>query len=73
MITAEGAINAAVEFTFAPGTYQKPYSVFKVLKPFEVEASMAAPWFGEPGGGMQFKLGKSVSDLIKEGYLKKVP
>ena len=56
----------------APGTNLKPYKVFEVLKPIEVLEGKAAPWFDEIGGGTQFKLDKSVHELIKEGYLKQI-
>lgn len=40
----------------SPGTDQKPYSQFVVRKPIEaVEEANIAPWFDEPGGGIQYK------------------
>lgn len=38
----------------APGTENKPYNVYEVIKPIEVQAGKIAPWFGEPGGGIQY-------------------
>lgn len=32
------------------------YYVFKVLKDFRVDSGPAAPWFGQPGGGLQYRL-----------------
>jgi hypothetical protein len=36
--------------------------------PYAVKSERVAPWFNQPGGGIQYKLlnGKSVSDLIPE-------
>ncbi|KJZ80050.1 hypothetical protein HIM_00764 [Hirsutella minnesotensis 3608] len=48
------------------------YYVYRVAKPFEVAAGPIAPWFEQPGGGVQFKLSKSVGDYIKSGYLERV-
>jgi hypothetical protein len=54
------------------GTDGKPYNVYEVLKPINVEGGPAIPWFGESGMGTQFKLPMSVTDLINGGYLKLV-
>ena len=37
--------------SLTPGTELKPLNSFEVLKPFEVDAGRAAPWFKQPGGG----------------------
>ena len=56
----------------APGTGQKPYSVFEVQSPLEVQSSEVAPWFVQPGGGIQYKLPESVDDLLEAGVLRRV-
>jgi hypothetical protein len=56
----------------APGTGQKPYSVFEVQSPLEVQSSEVAPWFGQPGGGIQYKLPESVDDLLEAGIIRRV-
>lgn len=38
------------------------YSIFKVVKPFKVKQCTAAPAFGQPGGGIQYRL---VEDSIE--------
>ena len=38
----------------APGTDLKPYSVFEVIEPIKVKSGIIAPWFDEPGGGIQY-------------------
>jgi len=50
----------------------KPLFTYVVLKPFRVKTGQAAPWFGEVGGGTQFKLddGANVKQLIEGGYLR---
>lgn len=42
-----------------PGTDMKPYSVFEVIEPIKVKAGEIAPWFDEPGGGIQYLLPKN--------------
>jgi hypothetical protein len=55
-----------------PGTNQKPYSVYEVIKPIDGMGGKIAPWFDEPGGGIQYELGKSIKELLDGGYIKKV-
>lgn len=45
---------------------------YEVRKPFQVEAGKTAPWFGEPGGGIQYELPASVQTLVTAGYLQPV-
>ncbi len=56
----------------APGTDERPYSVFIVEKSFEVQAGEIAPWFDEPGGGEQYMLPETVMTMMEEGYLSRV-
>jgi hypothetical protein len=60
------------------GTPQSNYHLYCVLMPFDVEAGPIAPWFEQPGLGLQYKLETSylpvgampsVSWLIAHGYL----
>lgn len=55
-----------------PGTTNNPYSVFLVRNPIEVEAGEAAAWFGENGGGMQYRLPRAIEDLLKDESLIKI-
>ena len=56
-----------------PGSNQKPYTIYKVLKPIDnVDASKIMPWFGEIGLGTQYELPKSVKSYIEAGYLEEV-
>lgn len=54
------------------GTDKKPYTVFEVVKPVEVQAGKIAPWFGEKGGGIQYEFSQKISDLLQQGILRKV-
>lgn len=58
--------------SLAPGTNNKPYHVYEVLKPIDGLEGKIAPWFDEVGGGVQYKLTKSIQELIDEGYLREV-
>jgi hypothetical protein len=54
------------------GTPQANYHVYCVLRTFDVDGGPIAPWFGQPGLGVQYKLEAesfSVSWLIDHGYL----
>ena len=42
----------------------KPYSVFEVVKPIGVRAGKIAPWFDQPGGGIQYMLPDLVDKLL---------
>ena len=56
----------------APGTEKKPYKVYEIVKPVEVQAGKIAPWFDEPGGGTQYVFDESIADLLEKGILKEV-
>lgn len=56
----------------APGTELKPYSVFEVLKPIDVKAGEIAPWFNQPGGGIQYVMPDTIDELIEAGYLRRL-
>ena len=53
----------------------KPYKQYEVIKPITPTAeSKILPWFGQPGQGIQYKLPKSVQDLLDPNnpYLKEI-
>nr|WP_264179281.1 TNT domain-containing protein [Sutcliffiella horikoshii] len=56
----------------APETYNKPYKVYVVKKPLEVEVGKIAPWFDEPGMGIQYELNESVKKLIEQNIIGRV-
>jgi hypothetical protein len=45
------------------------YHVYEVEKAVVVIGGPVAPWFGQPGLGMQFLLPKSIEALIRDGVL----
>jgi hypothetical protein len=49
-----------------------PYYRYAVVKPLRVQAGKAAPWFDQPGGGIQYKTEVRVQDLVAKGSLKQV-
>jgi len=58
--------------SLAPGTENKPYHVYEVVKPIEAQGGKIAPWFDQPGGRTQYKFNMSIEDLIKGGYIREV-
>lgn len=53
-----------------PASVNSPYRVYEVVQELPVQGGIAAPWFGQPGGGVQYKLPSSVADLIDQGIIK---
>ena len=49
--------------------YPYNYHVYKVLTDLTVLAGPIAPWFGQPGQGVQYQLNESVHDLIEKNFL----
>lgn len=70
------------ERALPPDSATKPYYQYVVADPtklppgFRIEQSDVAPWFHQPGGGIQYRIigpdGKSarVNDLLNSGYLR---
>jgi len=55
-----------------PGSENRPFHTYEVLKPFDVLEGDVAPWFDQPGGGIQYMLPDSIENLINDGYLRRV-
>jgi hypothetical protein len=49
-----------------------PYYRYEVVRPVRVQAGKAAPWFDQPGGGIQYKTAVSVKALVDSGHLRQV-
>ena len=49
-----------------------PYYRYEVVKPLRVQAGKAAPWFDQPGGGMQYKTAVPVKALVDGGHLRQI-
>lgn len=53
------------------GSKKRGYHVYQIVKNIDnVHAAEISAWFGQPGGGIQYKLPKRIIEL--GGYLKKV-
>lgn len=48
------------------------YHVYEVMRPFEVEAGLIKPWFGQQGMGTQYRSPLFVQDLLDSGVLREV-
>ena len=48
----------------------KPLNAYEVVKPINVDAGVSAPWFKQPGGGVQFELPAPVQELLDSGHLR---
>lgn len=49
------------------------YTAYKVDRPLAVKSGTAAPWFGEPGGAIQYQTGDSAAGLLRVGAMEKLP
>ena len=56
----------------APGTDQRPYSVFEVIEPIKVKSGSVAPWFDEIGGGIQYLMPDTIDELLDAGILRRI-
>jgi hypothetical protein len=55
-----------------PGSQQTLKRVFEVIKPLEVEVGIAQPWFGQPGGGIQYRTPVDLDVLLRRGILREI-
>jgi hypothetical protein len=81
-LTPEGTPFA--QLSLPPSSAVKPYYQYVVEDParlppdWHIEESKVAPWFHQPGGGIQFRVidefgaGGSVEELIRWGFLRRV-
>jgi len=47
----------------------KKLTTYVVRVPIEAQVGPVAPWFGRPGGGLQFELPNTVQGLLNGGYI----
>lgn len=69
-VSPEG--TSYTERALPPGTEQKPYKVYEVVQPIEVQSGKIKPWFDEKGGGIQYEFNRSIADLLDDGIIKEV-
>ncbi len=53
------------ERALPPFMERQPYNRYRVVQPFDVKAGEIAPWFNQPGKGIQF-LSEFTLDELKE-------
>lgn len=64
-------VNTPVEkLSLPPDKINAPITYYTVLKPIQVQAGTAMPWFNQPGGGTQFLLPDSIANLQKTDILR---
>ena len=56
-----------------PGTNANSYNAYEVIKPINVQSGTVAPWFDQPGGGLQYQFSQSINDLVNSGFLRRLP
>jgi len=63
------------ERAIPPSSISSDYTQYRVLKPLpeEVLEGKIAPWFEQPGGGVQYKFDHPISWYQERGYLEPVP
>jgi hypothetical protein len=57
------------------GAENAPYNLYQVVEPIDdVLVGKVAPWFGKPGGGIQYYLGewRNVQSLLDSGHLEEI-
>ncbi|HLP05342.1 MAG TPA: glycohydrolase toxin TNT-related protein, partial [Paludibacter sp.] len=64
--------SSSVEMrSLAPNTNTSVYNQYMVAKPIPVTSGKIAPWFNQPGGGLQFRTTVPINTLINRGFLIK--
>lgn len=63
------------ERAIPPSSIGHEYHQFEVIKPLpeSVTEGKIAPWFEQPGGGVQFKFDRPMMWYVKNGYLRELP
>jgi hypothetical protein len=69
-----GALGDSFESRSLPPSFvEKPYTRYEVVKPIKnVKTGIAAPWFGQTGGGTLYSFSKTIQQLIDGGYIRKL-
>jgi hypothetical protein len=57
--------------SLAPGTENKPYNIYEVIKPIEGLRGTTNPWFDQVGGGIQYKLDMTIQELLAGGFIRR--
>lgn len=54
------------------GSINAPCTIYEILQPIEVQSGIAAPWFGEVGGGVQYQFSAIIDSLLEQGMIREV-
>lgn len=54
----------------ATGTADQPLRSFEVVRPIPVESGTTAPWFGQAGGGIQYRAPITLDTLLRRGIIR---
>lgn len=66
-------IGTPFEERALPASFKnKEYHKYMVKDSFRVKESITAPWFDQPGGGIQYMTGEIIGELVDKGYLEEV-
>jgi hypothetical protein len=55
-----------------PSTNTDLYNAFEIIKPFSVQSGIAVPFYGQPGGGVQYYSPLNTQQLINQGYIMRI-
>lgn len=55
-----------------PGAKATPFSIFVVNEPLAAKEAVIAPWFGQPGLGIQYELPEGVGELMRKGIITRL-
>jgi len=56
-----------------PGANTNTYNAYEILKPFPVQSGITAPFYGQPGGGVQYySPNMNVLQLTNQGYIRPI-
>jgi len=64
--------TALAKRSLPPATATMKLRVFEVLKPFEVDAGIVAPAFGQLGSGTQYRTALTLQELLEQGVIREV-
>ncbi len=53
-------------------TQEENHHLYRVLDSVETYQAEIAPWFGQPGRGVQYRFEERIKDLIEKGLLEEV-
>jgi len=58
--------------SLVPEWVNRPYHVYRVIRPVQALTGGAIPWFDQPGGGTAYLLPRAIGDLVDNGDLVEI-